>query len=267
MKIGIIVPCFDRALFTKICLDSIVRSLVGERNDRPLIILNDGSTDETAVVISKVGYKGKVVVTHKPNRGLPATYNHGFETAKELGCEAAVIVDNDLLVPAFFDRMLERDLVDHPKAAIAGLVANDRNVIRWLGRARDDGTLNYDYLFAQQICESTAIGGGASVAVRIKMWEEAGGFNEDRGSYAYTDHHFFKAARRLGWKTLVDSRIQCFELQRVAYTDYDHEEQKLRKRYVAKTKGDPGGKEFGGFLEKALSGRVHLMSPSLIDQP
>ncbi len=264
MKIGIIVPCFNRALFTKICLSNIVRSLVGDRDERPLVILNDGSTDETGVVVSEVGYKGKVVVTHEVNRGLPATYNHGFEVARELGCEAAVIVDNDLLVPVFFDRVLKRGLENHPKAAIAGLVVNDKNVIKWLGKTRDDGTLNYDYLFEQQICESTAIGGGASVAVRIKMWEDAGGFNEDRGSYAYTDSRFFNVARRRGWTTLVDSRIQCFELQQFAYTDHSHELQKLRKRFMARN-GDPASKEFDGFIARALAGRVHLTSPSLVD--
>lgn len=59
-----------------------------------IIVVNDGSKDDTAAVLEK--YDSKVtVVTHRKNKGKGAALKSGFKTAKALGFAYAVTIDGD----------------------------------------------------------------------------------------------------------------------------------------------------------------------------
>ena len=57
-----------------------------------VIVVNDGSTDATAMIATACGAK---VVYHNENMGYGAAIHTCFETAKEIGARAMVIIDAD----------------------------------------------------------------------------------------------------------------------------------------------------------------------------
>lgn len=65
----------------------------------PMIIVNDGSTDSTASVLSdwtrRESAQSTTVVTHSGNRGKAAALRTGFQTARQHGFSHAATVDTD----------------------------------------------------------------------------------------------------------------------------------------------------------------------------
>ncbi len=71
----------------------------------PVIVVDDGSSDETAIVARSAG---ATVIRQEPNRGKGTALRVGFARALELGCEAVVTLDGDgqhdpAEIPRFLD--------------------------------------------------------------------------------------------------------------------------------------------------------------------
>jgi glycosyltransferase involved in cell wall biosynthesis len=79
MRLSIILPVYNSAAFLPQCLDSILDSLDEESE---LIIVNDGSTDESESVISEYQSKWPDIRSiSQPNRGVSAARNVGIDCA------------------------------------------------------------------------------------------------------------------------------------------------------------------------------------------
>ena len=65
--------------------------------DLPLVVVNDGSTDETAAVLADLAGRdaGVTVVTHPDNRGKAAALMTGFAAAMDAGYTHAATIDTD----------------------------------------------------------------------------------------------------------------------------------------------------------------------------
>ena len=224
MTLAIVVPCYQRLAFTQACLQNLVNMLSKERL---LVLVDDGSGDGTAKYLEMFRYKNKVVVLHEENKGLPVAYNAGVRTAKENGCDVVCIVDNDLLVPFQFDEVLLDDLGTIENSIVGGLVASDKNIRMWLQKQGDA------YKKPEPV-STMIIGGGAVVAMPIAAWERAKGFCEVSKQYDYVDAKFFNDVRWAGYKTYIDPRVICVEMQSFAYTDIEYERSKLKNRLAAR---------------------------------
>ena len=71
------------------------------------IVVNDGSTDQTACLAAEAG---AVVVSHVQNRGYDEALNSGFEKAAESGCEIIITLDadgqhNPALIAGFIEKI------------------------------------------------------------------------------------------------------------------------------------------------------------------
>ena len=88
--VAIIVPAYNEAENLPGTLGRIPRQ---ERPDLKVIVVDDGSSDDTAGVAHRHG--ADVVVSHQHNRGLGAALRTGLATANELDARAAVYVDAD----------------------------------------------------------------------------------------------------------------------------------------------------------------------------
>ncbi len=88
--VAVIIPAYNEAENLSATLARIPRQ---QRPDLKVIVVDDGSSDDTAETAQRHG--ADVVVSHQRNRGLGAALRTGLATANELDARAAVYVDAD----------------------------------------------------------------------------------------------------------------------------------------------------------------------------
>ena len=103
MRIAAIIPAYNE--------DRRIAEIVEKtaRHVRPVLVIDDGSTDNTAEAAEKAG---AIVVRHPHNLGKGAACRSGFYAALRLGCEAIITLDGDgqhdpTEIPAFVGRALQ----------------------------------------------------------------------------------------------------------------------------------------------------------------
>ncbi|VEI13003.1 glycosyltransferase [Trueperella bialowiezensis] len=86
-KVSVIIPAYNEAVVLRPCLDSILEC---EYENLELIVVNDGSTDDTAEILA--GYENRAIIINKPNGGKGSALNEGIRHATG---EILVFVDAD----------------------------------------------------------------------------------------------------------------------------------------------------------------------------
>ena len=93
--VSIIIPCYNAEKTLEKTLESIFNQTY---NNYEIIVVNDGSTDETSDILNV--YKNKIKVINQENKGAAATRNRGFKESKGqylLFCDADVILKSSIL--------------------------------------------------------------------------------------------------------------------------------------------------------------------------
>jgi glycosyltransferase involved in cell wall biosynthesis len=85
-KVIAAIPCFNEERF----IGSVVLKTKGYVDE--VMVIDDGSTDRTALVAEKAG---ATVIRHDSNQGKAAAVSTAFEQAREMGCRALVLLDGD----------------------------------------------------------------------------------------------------------------------------------------------------------------------------
>ena len=100
--VSFIIPSYNFASYIEGCVDSI---LCQSYDDIEVIIVNDGSTDNSKEVIDKIVAKDKrVIAIHKKNEGVSIARNTGLKVCSGDYC---VFVDaDDYLAPDYAEYML-----------------------------------------------------------------------------------------------------------------------------------------------------------------
>ena len=97
--VAIIVPCYNQGQYLGECLDSV---LVQTVQDWVCIVVDDGSTDDTAKVAEEYCLKSdKIHYHYQENAGLPATRNKGI-----------ALTDSEYILPLDADDMLEPNYLE-----------------------------------------------------------------------------------------------------------------------------------------------------------
>lgn len=80
MILSVIIPVYNTSKYLHRCLDSILNQ---NFTDFELILINDGSTDDSLKILREYEAKDRrIIVIDKPNEGVSAARNHGIEIAK-----------------------------------------------------------------------------------------------------------------------------------------------------------------------------------------
>lgn len=103
MKLSIIIPCYNAEEFVQKCIESI---LVQKGFDFEIILVNDGSKDDTLQVLESLAEKDhRIKVISQPNQGLSGARNTGIQHANG---EYLLFVDaDDRLEPHAFELILK----------------------------------------------------------------------------------------------------------------------------------------------------------------
>jgi glycosyltransferase involved in cell wall biosynthesis len=109
-RVSIIVPTYNRANFLSACLDALL-SQIGI--DDEIIVVVDGSTDETPEVLARYD---SIEIVKQVNAGKARALNAGLQ--KCAGQFVWIVDDDDLVCPTAL-RDLMRVFEDHPSADIA----------------------------------------------------------------------------------------------------------------------------------------------------
>ncbi len=122
-RVSVIIPAYNQARYLKQALDS---ALTQERVSPDLIVIDDGSQDETPEVLKE--YEGRIRALRQNNRGAAQARNSGLEMAE--GKFIAFLDADDRWLPGHLRKALEL-LSQEPDV---GLVYSDARVIDEAGR-------------------------------------------------------------------------------------------------------------------------------------
>ena len=87
-KISLIIPVYNVEAYIKRCLDSVI----GQSNAMEIIIVNDGSTDQSRQIIEMYKHHSGVMIVDKPNGGISSARNAGLAVAQG---EYILFLDSD----------------------------------------------------------------------------------------------------------------------------------------------------------------------------
>ncbi|MDO4990874.1 MAG: glycosyltransferase family 2 protein, partial [Eubacteriales bacterium] len=140
MKLSIVIPVYNTRDYLAACLDSV---LVPAADDCEIIVVNDGSTDDSEVLALDYAarYPGRIRVISTENGGLGAARNVGLEAASG---EFVFFLDSDDrladgALPEILDSLTpERDIVIFDFLS----VDTDGNVLERLSGCRQTGAVS-----------------------------------------------------------------------------------------------------------------------------
>jgi len=110
-RVSIVIPTYNRA---RLLREAIQSALAQTHPDREVIVVDDGSTDETADVIAEFG--DAVSYLRQENAGVAAARNHGASVAT--GDYLHFLDSDDILHPQAIERLLAV-MGAHPAAGLA----------------------------------------------------------------------------------------------------------------------------------------------------
>lgn len=179
MKISVVIPAYNAASFLPRCLQSVfAQTLQAEE----IIVVDDGSTDDTAARAAKLGAK----VVSRPNGGLSAARNTGIQNASS---EWIALLDaDDMWAP---EKLQRQALLAEPGVVLVytGIRIFDDSGVREARAAVDPAVARKVLRYRNPITPST-------VLVRREAVLRDGGFRED--IRACEDWEMWVRLKRLG---------------------------------------------------------------------
>src|SRR3989338_7252998 len=106
MKISVIIPTYNEAQVIGECLLSLAKQSI---KDFEVIVVDDGSTDDTLTVITKLQVSYKLHVTRQKHQGPGVARNLGAKQAKG---QILVFVDADMIFGKDFLRFLVKPIIE-----------------------------------------------------------------------------------------------------------------------------------------------------------
>ncbi|MFD1515731.1 glycosyltransferase family 2 protein [Halomarina rubra] len=171
--VSAVIPTYNRSGYVGGAIDSV---LAQTYDDCEVVVVNDGSTDDTRAVLAEYESDDRVRVLHnETNRGIPATMNRGVEAAR--GEFVGVFGDDDRWRPTKVERQLDALAVrsdDYCGAYTAGVITDERTggVVERVATGVE-GSVFPDVLLRMQVLPHS------SQLLRTECVRAVGGFDTD----------------------------------------------------------------------------------------
>lgn len=117
-KVSFIVPVYNTQEFLPRCLDSLLGQTCP---DIEIVVVNDGSPDDSAAIIGKYACKdSRVCVVEKSNGGLSSARNAGMDVAR--GDIIDFVDSDDYVEPNLAEFLVDAFAREHPEIVVFGAV-------------------------------------------------------------------------------------------------------------------------------------------------
>lgn len=173
-KVSVIIPTYNRSHTLK----RAVESVLGQTFDNfELLIVDDGSEDDTKSVVDSIQDKRIRYIKLKENRGAAGARNEGIRRSE---CSLIAFQDSD---DVWRPEKLERQMIyweQHPECALvycdylAHAVLDEETVDEWVVSAR--GKESEKGIFLQLLLENSI--GTPTMLVKKECFLEVGGFDD-----------------------------------------------------------------------------------------
>ena len=111
-KLSIIIPAYNAERYIKQCLDSILQNSKESLAKTEIIVINDGSTDNTLKILESYNHHKNIKIHTTKNQGVSAARNLGISLAKG---EWVTFIDADDTINSNFSKVLS--LVENSKSS------------------------------------------------------------------------------------------------------------------------------------------------------
>lgn len=173
--VSVVLPVYNG---TGTIVDTIASVLQQTLAEFELIIIDDGSTDETLDMIAQIS-DGRIRIFSFENKGLPASRNRGI--MRSAGEFVAFIDADDLWMPEKLERQVTA-LIDNRSA---GLAYSWTDFIDDVGEYLHHGShVNINGLVYEQLLTLNFLDSGSSPLVRRSVFDDVGLFDESRSAAA-----------------------------------------------------------------------------------
>lgn len=111
-KLSIIIPAYNAERYIKQCLDSILQNSKESLSKTEIIVINDGSTDNTLKILESYNQHKNIKIHTTKNQGVSAARNLGISLAKG---EWVTFIDADDTVNSNFSKVVS--LVENSRSS------------------------------------------------------------------------------------------------------------------------------------------------------
>lgn len=221
--VSVVMPVFNAGVYLSEAIDSILNQTF---SDFELIIINDGSTDDSLNLLKEYeGLDARIVLISRENRGLVSTLNEAVDLAR--GTWLARMDQDDISIPHRFERQLA--WLEAADADMCGSWAKlfGTKDTRILKHAQTDAAIKLELLFGTPF---------AHPAVMMKT-EYLKQLRYDKAWEKCEDYDLWERAARAGWKmgnipeVLLLYRQHADQLSSKSFVSQQQLTQKIRRRY------------------------------------
>lgn len=202
-RVSVVVPAYNVSKYIQEALASLEKQTF---SDFEVLIVDDGSTDDTAAVVQKfIQRDSRFQLLHKPNGGLSSARNYGIRHARG---EYIALLDGDDIYHK--DKLATHVARLYSKADV-GVVYSASQTIR------DDGKPTFISLSGKPVYSNPLlallcknfVGHGSNAVFRRCLIDEVGGFNESLRSWEDVDL-WLRIAAIQKWRFYRENRILCY---------------------------------------------------------
>lgn len=136
----IVIPFYNVEPYLKECIQSV---LAQTYRDFKVILINDGSTDQSEKIAKEFLKKNNVCLISQENKGVSSARNAGIELAIKESCKEdfLVFLDSDDVLNKSYLHSIVRVLTKHPKAEVfigSAQIMSQKGALLQRGAPRDE---------------------------------------------------------------------------------------------------------------------------------
>lgn len=216
-RVSVIIPCYKQGHWLAEAIDSVL----AQSKEAEIIVVNDGSPDDTSNVAASYG--ARVILIEQANQGVAAARNRGLARAS-----------GDLLIPLDADDRLKPNYLE-----VLLREFNDADRVWFAPAVEMFGEVNAvkrpvpNFSLAQLLLRNPL---HPTSAFSRRMWEDVGPYDEKMIRAGWEDWDFWIRAFRRGWRPicwqepLIDYRTRAGSMAIQAL----EQQQELMRYMVAK---------------------------------